>query len=582
MASYDTEVAADSPAIYWKLQDTSGTTATDSSGNSRPGTYNGTASTNYALNQSVSLLPADPTLKSVKFMRDSAVESGHPTTRSNLADGSTVNGKASVSRAYEAWMNAAGAAFSVEAWVKVPATLNRYAPNYGLAIAARRSTSPLQWELRLASFGAIPFIYRWEAAVSAMGQPVYGASLVTTPETAFESALGGGNFEQAIEDVSGYTRYGDWVDGLAHHIVAAAGTGSLRVYGDGVLGASYFASGLPAIASNTADPICFGGIATTGNMAGFLGWMSHCACYGSELSAARIAAHYTAGAAKVTFLNQQWQLFAADQIELTSSVSVADTCAYIGAYPMELNDDVTAGVDMMPVIRTGISLAASAAAATLTGYNSILQVALLDAASITSAMTGSKFMQFMFNEIVGVQAALGLNARMSMNISDVVTAAVVIKAGDAEYVGWIINPNLAASTAAEGLNFLSMARHRGKYYGLKADGLYRLGGDTDAGQDINAFISLAQTNFGAAQFKRVPYAYIGAATDGRMLLRVLADGKEYTYQVRNPSEGMAEQRIDIGKGLKANYWQFELMNQNGEDFDLDTVKFMPIVLERKI
>ena len=146
--SYDSEVAADTPAIYWKLQETSGTAATDSSGNARTGTYNGTPATNYALNQSVSLLGSDPTAKSVKFMRDSGTEGGWPTTRSNLSDGSTACGKASVSLAYASWngMNVAGAAFSAETWFRVPSTLHRQASYYTMVLAARRASSPLQWQ----------------------------------------------------------------------------------------------------------------------------------------------------------------------------------------------------------------------------------------------------------------------------------------------------------------------------------------------------------------------------------------------------------------------------------------------------
>lgn len=41
--SYDSEVAADSPYAYWKLDETSGTTLVDSSGNSRDATLSGTA-----------------------------------------------------------------------------------------------------------------------------------------------------------------------------------------------------------------------------------------------------------------------------------------------------------------------------------------------------------------------------------------------------------------------------------------------------------------------------------------------------------------------------------------------------------
>ena len=45
---YDTEVLADSPYLYWKLNDTSGTTAADTSGNSRTGTYVGDFTLNTA------------------------------------------------------------------------------------------------------------------------------------------------------------------------------------------------------------------------------------------------------------------------------------------------------------------------------------------------------------------------------------------------------------------------------------------------------------------------------------------------------------------------------------------------------
>lgn len=40
-ANYDAVVLADSPAAYWKLNETAGTTIVDSSGNSRNGTYSG-------------------------------------------------------------------------------------------------------------------------------------------------------------------------------------------------------------------------------------------------------------------------------------------------------------------------------------------------------------------------------------------------------------------------------------------------------------------------------------------------------------------------------------------------------------
>lgn len=60
--SYSSEVLADSPAIYLKLNETSGTTASDSSGNGNNGTYAG----QYVLNQT-GLVSSDLTGTSVLF-----------------------------------------------------------------------------------------------------------------------------------------------------------------------------------------------------------------------------------------------------------------------------------------------------------------------------------------------------------------------------------------------------------------------------------------------------------------------------------------------------------------------------------
>lgn len=55
-----TQVLADSPLLYWQVDDTSGTTAADDSGNGRTGTYTG----GFTLSQA-SLIPTEPSGKSV-------------------------------------------------------------------------------------------------------------------------------------------------------------------------------------------------------------------------------------------------------------------------------------------------------------------------------------------------------------------------------------------------------------------------------------------------------------------------------------------------------------------------------------
>ena len=66
LASYLTTVVTDSPLVYLRLNETSGTTATDFSGNGRNGSYNGTAGTDYDLAR-VSLLTDDGTDLAANF-----------------------------------------------------------------------------------------------------------------------------------------------------------------------------------------------------------------------------------------------------------------------------------------------------------------------------------------------------------------------------------------------------------------------------------------------------------------------------------------------------------------------------------
>lgn len=509
--SYDSEVLADSPLVYLELNDTSGTTAADTSGNSRNGTYATTSGTGYQLNQT-SIIPtrADG---NVKFVSSAGSETTNPST-------------GYVTIPYGAWADLQDA-FTVELWYQPPATRTS-------GVLAGHRSSVLQWGVIVYPSGEVSF-HGWSSD-----------TLLVNAFTTFSTGI-------------------DVFDGTPApwHVVGVKDGTAMRLYINGALVDTAVA---PAnFRSNTTDAV---GINSLGSAAsqGVLGRIACFALYGSVLSAERISTHYLAGIG--------------NEMVLAESFNAGDASSY--GQTVVIADSMNVAAVGDPLAHFNLTLAASVAASAVQTLNQKLHVALLDSTAVTAAMVGSKFAQFLLAETVGLNAAAGVGSVSAMSLADMITAAVSLRAGDEEYVGWVINPNLAASTAAEGLNFLSMARHKAQYYGLKADGIYRLGGDTDAGANINAFVSLAQSDFGTPKQKRIPYAYIGAASDGRMLLRVLVNGQSYTYGTKNPSRDMAEQRVDIGKGLRGNYWQFELLNQNGEDFELDKVKFLPVVLERRI
>jgi hypothetical protein len=132
---YDIEVLSDSPEAYWKLNDTTGTTAVDSSGNGRDGTYVG----GYTLGQSLANL-------------DGAVQ----------FDGSS----GYISVPYGAWMNFS-TAWTIEAWISTFA--------YGKVIASRGFSGSGSVPYAMTLIGDASF-----NTTSGVGVGVYSGSTWTT------------------------------------------------------------------------------------------------------------------------------------------------------------------------------------------------------------------------------------------------------------------------------------------------------------------------------------------------------------------------------------------------------------------
>lgn len=147
---------------------------------------------------------------------------------------------------------------------------------------------------------------------------------------------------------------------------------------------------------------------------------------------------------------------------------------------------------------------------------------------------------------------------------------------------WVVNDDSKASTSYEGYGFNSFAKFNNKYYGAKADGVFLLEGDTDAGLLVRSAISLGKQDFGTSSLKTVPNCYIGVSSAGDVYLKVIANGTSYLYKTMRSDTYLKTQRIQLGKGLKANYLTFELYNETGADFELASIEFEVAQLSRRI
>lgn len=115
-------------------------------------------------------------------------------------------------------------------------------------------------------------------------------------------------------------------------------------------------------------------------------------------------------------------------------------------------------------------------------------------------------------------------------------------------------------------------------YGTKTDGIYQ----TDQAATVSASVGLGKQNFGSEVRKSMPAIYLGVSSSTAMNVQVKAPGMDYTYAARSSSTDLQMQRVDPGKGFKANWFDLTMTNTTGADFTLATVSFAPIATTRRI
>jgi hypothetical protein len=141
--------------------------------------------------------------------------------------------------------------------------------------------------------------------------------------------------------------------------------------------------------------------------------------------------------------------------------------------------------------------------------------------------------------------------------------------------GWCLNLESNAATRYEDWPVTSAARG----YATMPDGLYLL----DSTGPVDAHVDLGKKDFGGENLKHLPACYLGVSSDTPMELHITTpDHEDYRYEARSSSTYMRIQRVDPGRGLRANWYDLSLYNTEGSDFTLASVSFAPIASGRRI
>ena len=170
-----------------------------------------------------------------------------------------------------------------------------------------------------------------------------------------------------------------------------------------------------------------------------------------------------------------------------------------------------------------------------------------------------------------------------------VRVSLILARGTAQQVstplgGIAMHTERQALTTYSNFPFNSFALFNGVYLAAGDGGLFALAGATDDGAFIDAAARVGITDFGTSHLKRVDRMYVGYRTDGDLVLRVFTDEvtvRDYALKASGAS-GLHGNHVRIGKGVQARYWQFEIRNTNGSDFELNMIEVKPQVLHRRV
>jgi hypothetical protein len=142
-----------------------------------------------------------------------------------------------------------------------------------------------------------------------------------------------------------------------------------------------------------------------------------------------------------------------------------------------------------------------------------------------------------------------------------------------EAIQYATNIATGAVTRYVGFGFTSFCRVGQVLYGVRQDGLYKIGGDTDDGKLLSFLIDFAAEDQGTARTKRLENIFFGITTDGQALARLKDDyGREITYKLIQRDS--SESRINTAKGVSSRYWHLRLEVEEASYAEIDNIEWV--------
>lgn len=294
-----------------------------------------------------------------------------------------------------------------------------------------------------------------------------------------------------------------------------------------------------------------------------------------------------------------WNMLLADTAATSATLEgqvkklaeIAETLLALGAVDSRLTALIAVSVAAALEGRVSAGWAAEAVdQAALTDETRGILSALIeaaDSAAIADGASGGLSVLVLASDAGSATDAATTNLSALMDLSDGAVVFCTIRLDGLDYQGWVINTDLRALTEYRNVPFDSFAILNGRTYAAGENGIFELAGTTDDGAPIDAWITPFLTDFGTQKFKRVSDIWIGGMGQDlyvKVHSRDPATGvkTEDLYSVvRKQDAGAAPGRVEVGRGIKSTYFGLSLHNVDGADFELDSIDWRPLILDRR-
>jgi hypothetical protein len=189
--------------------------------------------------------------------------------------------------------------------------------------------------------------------------------------------------------------------------------------------------------------------------------------------------------------------------------------------------------------------------------------------------------------------AVSVSALLSLSDGAAFIARLPLEDGD--YQAWVMNAETTGTTTYANYPMGSVFTFQGVPYGVNETGLYRLEGETDDGEPINAVVATGDMNFGLlgpdadGREKNIPRAYLYLTQTGQVVLKTvtsLRGSRSETYyelaeRTTDSTDDDTYRRVPLGRGVRGVWWRFEIHALNGATINLDGAEVRPVVLSRR-